>query len=185
MEAEAKMGTASRRDRIRVRFADPQPVHPRTYGEATHESTTQQPPVVLHSTKAVSDPEPPSTASACRHPPGCYTAQLASTQGRGQGRGRRMRVPVDVGDGISSSRSRSRLARVSSSRHREEEEEEQEEEVPVPYHEPEGVPDVDPPSGEEDEQEDSYPGGPFDTSVLISYRDHVARVSGRERREIL
>src|SRR4051812_24748948 len=99
--------------------------------------------------------------------------QLASTQGRGQGRGRRVRVPVDVGEGTSASGSRSRLARVSSSRQREEEEEE--EEVPVPYHEPEGVPDVDPPAGEEDEHEDGYPGGSYDTSVLIHYHDHVAQ----------
>src|SRR3954470_14925543 len=109
------------------------------------------------------------TASARRER---AAAQPASTQGRGQGRGCRVRVPEDVGEGTSSSGSRSRLARVSSSRQREEEEEE---EVPVPYHEPEGVPDVDPPAGEEDEQEDGYPGGPFDTSVLIHYHDHVAR----------
>src|SRR3954470_18344303 len=113
------------------------------------------------------------TASARRER---AAAQLASTQGRGQGRGRRVRVPVGEGEGTSASGSRSRLARVSSSRQREEEGEEDEEEVAaVLYHEPEGVPDVDPPAGEEDEQEDSYPGGPFDTSVLIHYHDHVAR----------
>src|SRR3954467_2284476 len=108
------------------------------------------------------------TASARRER---AAAQLASTEGRGQARGRRVRVPVDVGEGTSASGSRSRLTRVSSSRQREEEEEE----VPVPYHEQKGVPDVDPPAGEEDEQEDGYPGGPFDTSVLIHYHDHVAR----------
>src|SRR3954466_10092495 len=107
------------------------------------------------------------TASARRER---AAVQLASTQGRGRGRGRRVRVPEDVGEGTSSSGSRSRMARVSSSRQREEEEE-----VAVPYLEPEGVPDVDPPAGEEDEQEDGYPGGPFDTSVLIHYHDHVAR----------
>ncbi|XP_058783285.1 uncharacterized protein LOC131657960 [Vicia villosa] len=41
------------------------------------------------------------------------------------------------------------------------------------------IPDVDPPVGEEEEQEeqevDSFPGGPFDTSLLIHYQDHVAR----------
>src|SRR4051812_35854789 len=107
------------------------------------------------------------TASARRER---AAAQLASTQGRGQGRGRRVRVPVDVGEGTSASGSRSRLARASSSCQREEEEV-----AAVPYHEPEGVPDVDPPAGEDDEQEDGYPGGPFDISVLINYHDHVAR----------
>src|SRR3954466_4647569 len=109
------------------------------------------------------------TASARRER---AAAQLASTQGRGRGRGRRVRVPVVVGEGTSGSGSRSRLARASSSRQREEEEEEV---AAVTYHEPEGVPEVDPPAGEEDEHEDGYPGGPFDTSMLIHYHDHVAR----------
>ncbi|XP_058743160.1 protein MAIN-LIKE 1-like [Vicia villosa] len=83
-------------------------------------------------------------------------------------------------EGTSASESRSRLARVSSSRQREEEEVS---EVAVSYHEAEEVPDVDPPLGEEDEQEGGYPGGPSDTSVLISYREHVARPiwEGEER----
>ncbi|XP_058782689.1 protein MAIN-LIKE 1-like [Vicia villosa] len=86
-----------------------------------------------------------------------------------------------MGEGTSTSGSRSRLARVSSFRQREEEEE-----VAVPYHEAEGVPDVDPPLGEEDEQEGSYPGGPIETSVLITYHDHVARrIWEEEEREPL
>src|SRR3954471_18308968 len=93
--------------------------------------------------------------------------ELASTHGRGRGRGRRVRVPQDLVESSSASGSRSRLARVSSSRQREDEDEEEEEEV---------IPDVDPPVGEEEEQEvDSYPGGRFDTSLLIHYQDHVAR----------
>src|SRR4051812_20244994 len=108
------------------------------------------------------------TASARRER---AAAQLASTQGRGQGRGRRVRVPQDLVESSSASGSRSRLARVSSSRQREEEDEDEEEE--------EVIPDVDPLVGEEEEQEeqevDSFPGGPFDTSLLIHYQDHVAR----------
>src|SRR3954470_8215013 len=105
------------------------------------------------------------TASARRER---AAAQLASTQGRRQGRGRRVRVPQDLVESSSASGSRSRLARVSSSRQREEEDEDEEEE--------EVIPDVDPPVGEEEEQEvDSFPGGPFDTSLLIHYQDHVAR----------
>ncbi|XP_058769605.1 uncharacterized protein LOC131643402 [Vicia villosa] len=63
----------------------------------------------------------------------------------------------------SSSRSRSRLARVSSSRKEEEE---------VRYQDDQEIPDANPPHGEE---EDGFPGGPRDTSVLISYHEHVAR----------
>src|SRR3954463_3200322 len=107
------------------------------------------------------------TASARRER---AAAQLASTRGRG--RGRRVRVPQDLVESSSPSGYRSRLTRVSSSRQREEEDDDEEEE--------EVIPDVDPPVGEEEEQEqeqelDSYPGGPFDTSLLIHYQDHVAR----------
>src|SRR4051812_7560363 len=105
------------------------------------------------------------TASARRER---AAAQLASTRGRG--RGRRVRVPQDLVESSSPSGYRSRLARVSSSRQREEEDDDDEEE------EEEVIPDVDPPVGEEEEQEvDSYLGGPFDTSLLIHYQDHVAR----------
>src|SRR3954463_16022559 len=94
-------------------------------------------------------------------------AQLASTRGRG--RGRRGRVPQDLVESSSPSGYRSRLARVSPSRQREEEDDDDEEEEEV-------IPDVDPPVGEEEEQEvDSFPGGPFDPSLLIHYQDHVAR----------
>src|SRR3954464_605241 len=104
------------------------------------------------------------TASARRER---ATAQLASTRGRG--RGRRVRVPQDLVESSSPSGYRSRLARVSSSRQREKEDDDEEEEEEV-------IPDVDPPVGEEEEQEvDSYPGGPFETSLLIHYQDHVAR----------
>src|SRR3954470_8922910 len=103
------------------------------------------------------------TASARRER---AAAQLASTRGRG--RGCRVRVPQDLVESSSPSGYRSRLARVSSSRQRDEEDDDEEEE--------EVIPDVDPPVGEEEEQEvDSYPGGPFDTSLLIHYQDHVAR----------
>ncbi|XP_058783164.1 protein MAIN-LIKE 1-like [Vicia villosa] len=71
----------------------------------------------------------------------------------------------------SSSGSRSRLGRASSSRKVVCEEEEIEEEV---RHHEDDIPDVDPPSGEDDTEE-GYPGGPTDTSVLIYYHDHVAR----------
>src|SRR3954463_1497450 len=108
------------------------------------------------------------TASARRER---ASAQLASTRGRG--RGCRVRVPQDLVESSSPSGYRSRLARVSSSRQREEEDDDEEEE------EEEVIPDVDPPVGEEKEREeqevDSYPGGPFDTSLLIHYQDHVAR----------
>src|SRR3954462_10179370 len=92
------------------------------------------------------------TASARRER---AAAQLASTRGRGQGR--RVRVQQDLVESSSPSGYRSRLARVSSSRQREEEDDDDEEEEEV-------IPDVDPPVGEEEEQEvqevDSYPGGP-------------------------
>src|SRR3954471_5026849 len=102
------------------------------------------------------------TASARRE---WAAAQQASTRGRG--RGRRVRVPQDLAESSSPSGYRSRLARVSSSRQRAGDDDEEEEQV---------IPDVDPPVGEEEEQEvDSYPGGPFDTSLLIHYQDHVAR----------
>src|SRR4051812_19738527 len=105
------------------------------------------------------------TASARRER---AAAQLASTRGRG--RGRRVRVQQDLVESSSPSGYRSRLARVSSSRQREEEDDDDEEEE----EEEEVIPDVDPPVGEEEEQEvDSYPGGPFDTSLLIHYQDHV------------
>src|SRR3954470_8240074 len=110
------------------------------------------------------------TASARRE----RAAQQASTRGWGQGRRRRVRVPVEMDEGTSTSGTWSRLAGVSSSRQQEEEEVEVPE-VAVSYHEAEGVPDVDPPLGEEDEQEEGYPGGSRDTSVLIFYREHVAR----------
>src|SRR3954466_6153035 len=101
------------------------------------------------------------TASARRER---AAAQLASTRGRG--RGHRVRVPQDLVESSSPSGYRSRLTRVSSSRQREDDDDEEEEEV---------IPDVDPPVEEEEQEVDSYPGGPFDTSLLIHYQDHVAR----------
>src|SRR4051812_24204910 len=90
-------------------------------------------------------------------------AQLASTRGRGG-----VRTPIQTDEPGSSSRSRSQLARVSSSL------QEEEEEKVVTYQEAEEeIPDADPPHGEEEEEE-GYPGGPRDTSVLISYHEHVA-----------
>ncbi|XP_058724767.1 uncharacterized protein LOC131596196 [Vicia villosa] len=69
----------------------------------------------------------------------------------------------------SSSGSRTRLTRVSSSRQEEVREDEEE----VRYEEDEEIPDADPPHGEE--EDDGFPGGPRDISLLISYHDHVAR----------
>ncbi|XP_058734878.1 protein MAIN-LIKE 1-like [Vicia villosa] len=65
---------------------------------------------------------------------------------------------------------------ASSSRKVVREEEEVEEEV---RHHEDDIPDADPPSGEDDAEED-YPGGPTDTSVLIYYHDHVARLVWEE-----
>ncbi|XP_058784602.1 protein MAIN-LIKE 1-like [Vicia villosa] len=77
---------------------------------------------------------------------------------------------MDEAPADSSSGSRSRLARAFSSR--EDEVRTDEEAVAV---EEEEIPDVHPEHDEDDAEEEGYPGGPVDTSVLIYYHDHVAR----------
>ncbi|XP_058749141.1 uncharacterized protein LOC131622109 [Vicia villosa] len=89
-------------------------------------------------------------------------SQLVSTRGR-------QRVPAQTDEAGSSSGSRSRLTRVSSSHQKEVREDEEE----VPYEEE--IPDADPPYREEEEEDNDFPGGPSDTSLLIFYHDHVAR----------
>ncbi|XP_058746400.1 serine/threonine-protein phosphatase 7 long form homolog [Vicia villosa] len=92
-------------------------------------------------------------------------ARQAVTRGQG-----RVRVPVKMDDTLARylCASRSCLSRASSSR-------EEEDEV---GHEEEEVPDVHLEHGEDDAQdaeEEGYPGGPSNTSVLIYFHDHVAR----------